>query len=50
MNFENMNNVFNLRRFQADLGLRGICVLLFWTPLVLKLLKFLVLAICQLFP
>jgi hypothetical protein len=33
-----------------DLGLHGIWVLLIWTPLVLKLSKFLVLVICQIFP
>jgi hypothetical protein len=48
--FENLNDVFNFRRFHADLGLHGIWVLLICTHLVLKLSKFLVLAICQLFP
>jgi hypothetical protein len=49
-NFENLNNVFNLRRFHMDLGLRRIWVLLFWTLLVMTLSKFLALAIYQSLP
>jgi hypothetical protein len=38
--FVNLNNVFNLLRFHGDLVLRGIRMLLFWTPLVVTLVKF----------
>jgi hypothetical protein len=38
--FVTLNDVFNLCRFRVDLDLRGIQMLLFWTPLVVTLLKF----------
>jgi hypothetical protein len=31
--FVSLNNIFNMRRFRVDLGMCGIWILLFWTPL-----------------
>jgi hypothetical protein len=48
--YVHFNNVFNLRRLQTILVLRGLRMLLFWTPRVVILSKYrLVHMICQYF-